>query len=62
MKAFAGYVERDILSLRGGTGWQTLSRNSDTNRAFTVSNENCTFLFDLLNQLASLHANSSSEC
>ncbi len=28
----------------------------------TVPNENCTFLFDLLDQLASLHASSSSEC
>jgi hypothetical protein len=28
----------------------------------TMSDENGTLLFDLLNQLASLHASSSSEC
>jgi hypothetical protein len=27
-----------------------------------MPNENCTFCFDLLNQLAPFHANSSSEC
>jgi hypothetical protein len=27
-----------------------------------MSDENCAFLFDFLNELASLHASSSSEC